>query len=102
MFHMQVPIRHVLPLMLVLVLAVIAIFMQRQARPPEPPPSLSVLGEMPDWNRLSVFHETITRTDFERLLTTIFTTSEAWRGFIKIDDEGARIATGLADGCMIS
>lgn len=100
---MQVPLRHVLPLMLVLALAVIAIFIQRQARPPapapeRPPPSpvLSVLGEMPDWKQLAVFHETITRTDFERLLTTIFTTSEAWRGFITIDDTGARIATGLA------
>ena len=89
-----------LPLMLVLILVVIAILMQRQSRPPAPapPPSpaLSVLGEMPDWKRLEVFHETITRTDFERLLTTIFTTSEAWRGFIVIDDAGARIATGVA------
>jgi N-acetylmuramoyl-L-alanine amidase len=90
-----------LPLMLVLILVVLAILMQRQARPPAPvppPPSpaLSVLGEMPDWKRLEVFHETITRRDFERLLTTIFTTSEAWRGFIEIDDGGARIATGAA------
>lgn len=90
-----------LPLMLVLILVALAILMQRQSRPPAPvppPPSpaLSVLGEMPDWKRLEVFHETITRTDFEHLLTTIFTTSETWRGFIEIDDEGARIATGLA------
>jgi N-acetylmuramoyl-L-alanine amidase len=90
-----------LPLMLVLILVAVAILMQRQARPPAPvppPPSpaLSVLGELPDWQRLDGFHETITRTDFERLLTTIFTTSEAWRGFIQIDDAGARIATGLA------
>jgi N-acetylmuramoyl-L-alanine amidase len=90
-----------LPLMLVLILVVLAILMQRQARPPAPvppPPSpaLSVLGELPDWQRLDGFHETITRTDFEHLLTTIFTTSEAWRGFIQIDEAGARIATGLA------
>jgi N-acetylmuramoyl-L-alanine amidase len=102
MDNMQVPLRHVLPLMLVLVLAVIAIYMQRQMRPhapvetPPPSPMLSVLGEMPDWKRLAVFHETITRADFERMLTTIFTTSDTWRGYITIDDGGARIATGLA------
>jgi N-acetylmuramoyl-L-alanine amidase len=81
----------------------VAIYLAMKKAPPLPPveevtipPALSVLGEMPDWSRLRAFHETITRSDFERLLTTIFTTSEAWRGFIQIDDAGARIATGAA------
>lgn len=74
----------------------------KRVPPPAPleklpiPPALSVLGEMPDWSEFDAFHETITRADFERLLTTIFTTSEAWRGYIQIDDQGARIATGAA------
>jgi N-acetylmuramoyl-L-alanine amidase len=98
-----------LPLLLVLILVVFAILLQNRPQPPETvpgeqaetagervSPALSVLAQMPDWSRLEVFQETITRSDFERLLTTIFTTSEAWRGFIGIDDEGARIATGVA------
>jgi N-acetylmuramoyl-L-alanine amidase len=98
-----------LPLLLVLILVVFAILLQNRPQPPEimpegqattegdpVSPALSVLAQMPEWSRLEVFQETITRSDFERLLTTIFTTSEAWRGFIGIDDEGARIATGVA------
>lgn len=60
---------------------------------PQPSPALSVLGETPDWSSLNVFQNTITRADFERLLTTIFTTGEAWRNFIEIDDAGARVRT---------
>ena len=96
--------RSTLPLLVVLSLLLpVGIYLaMKKVPPPKPvekkimPPGLSVLGEMPDWSRLEAFHETITRTDFERLLTTIFTTSEAWRGFIQIDDAGARIATGAA------
>ena len=61
-----------------------------------PPLALSVLSEMPDWSRLNAFHETITRSDFEHLMTSIFTTSDAWRGYMEIDDKGARISTGAA------
>jgi N-acetylmuramoyl-L-alanine amidase len=95
--------RSTLPLLVVLALLLpVGIYLAVKKVPPPPvgkviiPPALSVLGEMPDWSRLGAFHETITRADFERLLTTIFTTSEAWRGFIQIDDAGARIATGGA------
>ncbi len=58
------------------------------------PPALSVLGENPDWSKLEAFQETITRADFERLLTSIFTTGGTWQQFIEIDDAGARIRTG--------
>lgn len=53
-----------------------------------------MLGEIPDWSKLERFQETITRTDFEKLLTTVFTTGEGWKNFIEIDDAGARIVTG--------
>ena len=59
--------------------------------------NLSVLGEMPDWNKLEVFQNTITRNDFERLLTTVFTTGKGWKDFIEITDTDARIVTGDAN-----
>ena len=62
--------------------------------PPPVTPALSVLGEMPDWARLEAFQETITRGDFERLLTEIFTVGGAWRRFIEIGENEARILTG--------
>ena len=67
------------------------------APPPAPPkpPALSELGETPDWSQLDMFQETITREDFERLLTTVFTTGLGWREFISIGDQDARIRTGV-------
>jgi N-acetylmuramoyl-L-alanine amidase len=58
------------------------------------PPALSVLGEKPDWSKLEAFQNTITRADFERLLTTVFTTGGTWKCLIEIDDAEARIRTG--------
>ncbi len=67
--------------------------------PPSPPvsPALSVLGEMPDWQRLDAFQETITRGDFEKLLTEVFTVSDAWRRYIEIDETEARIRIGSTE-----
>lgn len=67
------------------------------AASPRSSPALSVLGEMPDWTTLNTFQNTITRKDFERLLTTVFTTGAAWKDFIEIDDIEARIRTGSAN-----
>lgn len=67
------------------------------AASPRSSPALSVLGEMPDWTTLNAFQNTITRTDFERLLTTVFTTGAAWKDFIEIDDMEARIRTGSVE-----
>jgi N-acetylmuramoyl-L-alanine amidase len=64
------------------------------AKTPGIPPALSVLGEKPDWSKLAVFQNTITRADFERLLTSVFNTGETWRSFIEITDTSARIRTG--------
>jgi len=61
-----------------------------------PAPALSALGEMPDWTKLEVFQNTITRNDFERLLTTVFTTGTGWKTFIEITDTNAQILTGDA------
>ncbi|MEI6527342.1 MAG: hypothetical protein WCP62_15030, partial [Planctomycetota bacterium] len=48
-------------------------------------------------SQLKAFQNTLTREDFERLLTTVFTTGGAWRNFIEIDDDEARIRTGDAE-----
>jgi N-acetylmuramoyl-L-alanine amidase len=87
------------PLWIVLGLAGTVLFMLLKPqppppdKPPSPSPALSLLGEMPDWSKLNAFQNTITRADFERLLTTVFVTGGAWRNFIEIDDTGARIRT---------
>ncbi len=57
--------------------------------------ALSALAEAPDWSKLNPYQHTITRGDFESLLTTVFTTGEAWRDLIQIDEHEARIRTGL-------
>ena len=97
--------KRALPLLVVLtLLAPVAIYWLSPPPPapkPVPPteiqapsPALSILGEIPDWSSLEIYQETITRGDFEHLLTTIFTTGPAWREFIEIDDTEARIRTG--------
>jgi hypothetical protein len=80
-------------------LAALVLFLWR-GKPPENPASaaasaLSALAEPPDWSRLEPFQHSIRRRDFETLLTTLFTTGEAWRGLIQIGDHEARIHTGL-------
>ena len=61
-----------------------------------PPLSLSILAAPPDWTLLEVFQNSITREEFERLLTTVFTTGEAWRKVIEIDETEARIVMGTS------
>jgi N-acetylmuramoyl-L-alanine amidase len=58
------------------------------------PPALSMLAAPPDWSALEIYQNTITREEFERLLTTIFTTGDAWRSCIEISENEARIQTG--------
>ncbi len=66
---------------------------------PEPPPSrprqsvLSILADTPDWPALGDYQHTISREDFETLLTEVFTTDSTWKEFITIGDEAAVIAT---------
>lgn len=57
------------------------------------PTALSLLAENPDWTTLEAYQRTITPSDFEKLLTDIFTTDDTWREFIQIRDEHAEIIT---------
>lgn len=60
---------------------------------PSPPTDLSILAEAPDWQSLNAYQHTITRSDFEKLLTEIFTTDETWRQYIAISETNATILT---------
>jgi len=95
----RIPRAVALVLVLVLVLGLAGLVLLLRPPPaatPKHPPTLSALAEMPDWTELNAFQNTLTRADFERLLTTVFTTGGAWRNFIEIDDAEARIRTGDA------
>lgn len=64
--------------------------------PPAPKPeptALFTLTASADWPSLANYQETITREDFERLLTTVFTAGNAWQTTIEIEDREARIQT---------
>ena len=52
------------------------------------------MAAVPDWRELEVYQESITRGEFERLLTEVFTTCDAWRGFMDLDEEAVRVFTG--------
>jgi N-acetylmuramoyl-L-alanine amidase len=102
--------RHLLIVALTLALmAIVALFLLPTAPRPAPPqktsepevPALSLLAEPPDWKSLESYQNTITREEFKRLLTNFFTTGDAWRNYIAIDDAEARINTGdPADGAV--
>lgn len=91
-------------LAVVLIVGTVSLFRKKV---PEPPPvaadepstlpqqTLSALAAPPDWKLLDPYQKSITRSDFERLLTTIFTVGEGWRNFIDIDDTRAVIQTNL-------
>lgn len=60
---------------------------------PGVPRNLSMLAAPPDWSVLEQFQNTISREDFERLITTVFTTGGKWKNFIEITVTEARIKT---------
>ena len=61
---------------------------------PEPPSiALSLLAEAPDWKTLNQYQHTITRSDFEKLLTEIFTTDDTWKQFITIHEDYTEVLT---------
>jgi len=66
------------------------------ATPPPAPasPGLSMLAALPDWSALEIYQNTIRREEFERLLTTVFTTGDSWKNHIEIRDAEAIIQTG--------
>jgi N-acetylmuramoyl-L-alanine amidase len=65
---------------------------------PEPLPSLALsdLAAPPDWSTLEAYQGTMTRAEFEQLMTGVFTTGNGWRSVISVDDAEARIQTGPA------
>ena len=60
---------------------------------PEGGTDLSVMGKAPDWNELDAYQGSITRSDFEYLLSTIYTARDGWKEWIAIRDEKAQIVT---------
>ena len=66
--------------------------------PPTPPTDLSILAEAPDWTSLNAYQHTITRSDFEKLITEIFTTDDTWRQYISISETSADILTSSDPG----
>ncbi|MFZ9941483.1 MAG: N-acetylmuramoyl-L-alanine amidase [Luteolibacter sp.] len=82
-----------------LVAAVVWLWWQNRApndaAPPQSAksPTLSTLGRVPDWKSLEAHQESMTRDEFERLLTTIFASGEAWRRFVNIGENEAQIRT---------
>jgi N-acetylmuramoyl-L-alanine amidase len=59
----------------------------------EPPPRFSPLATAPDWKTLDAFQGSITRADFERLLTSVFTVGDRWKEFIILTEANAVIRT---------
>lgn len=55
--------------------------------------NLSPLGTLPDWTALDGFQETISRADFERLLTTVYAPHGGWEAFIRLEADQAVIRT---------
>ncbi|MGB0775564.1 MAG: hypothetical protein ACPGUY_06940, partial [Akkermansiaceae bacterium] len=55
--------------------------------------TLADLGTRPDWTVLDIWQETITREDFERLLTEVYTVGDRWKSFITINADHAVIRT---------
>ena len=55
--------------------------------------NLSTMAEPPDWSRLDRFQETITRADFEKLLTRVYAPMQTSETFIQIDQTHALIDT---------
>lgn len=55
--------------------------------------SLADLGTRPDWSVLDVWQETITREDFLRLLTGVYTIGDTWKRYITVNSDHAIIRT---------
>jgi N-acetylmuramoyl-L-alanine amidase len=92
-----------IPLLLItailLVVLCVALYKRESTTPStpvetRPSTTLSILAAPPDWAALEIFQETLTRSEFERLLTTVFTTGDAWRKVIEMDEMEARIQKG--------
>ena len=53
---------------------------------------VSILGEKPDWSRLDKYGESISRTEFEELLTKVYVPRRAWwKDWLEISDKSVRV-----------
>lgn len=59
----------------------------------EAKPKLSPLTQAPDWQSLKPFQKTISRNEFEKLITEVFTIGDDWKKYISITDQNAIIQT---------
>ena len=87
-----------LPVLAALLLGLIAVFLTVRSqkafvKPPPPPMALSPLAEAPDWASLAPYQYTISRPEFEFLLTKIFTTDDTWQKFITLHETYATALT---------
>jgi N-acetylmuramoyl-L-alanine amidase len=96
--------RNPAPIIATLLLGLLVVFLLLRPKAPAPAPTapsiptpppiaLSVLAKAPDWSSLNTYQHTIARSDFERLLTEIFTTDLTWHEFITIREDSAEILT---------
>jgi len=96
--------RNPAPIIATLFLGALILFLLLRPHPPKPTPTeletptsppiaLSLLAEAPDWSELDAYQNTISRSDFEKLLTNIFTTDNTWQNYISITDTNAEILT---------
>ncbi len=63
------------------------------ARAGEAPARLSALAAEPDWKALVSYQETMERTEFTRLLDTVYAPDGAWKETIQMADDGAHVLT---------
>lgn len=61
--------------------------------PPSHDTTLADLGTRPDWTALDLWQDTITREDFEHLLTKVYTVDDTWKRYITIHADHAVIRT---------
>lgn len=59
--------------------------------------AFSDLGEKPDWSRLDAYQESILKGDFLYQLDEVFTVGDAWKEWIKIEEQSAVIRTDKND-----
>jgi len=92
---------------LILIAALAGLWLLKRPSPPGGPPLttdvtqnaepphaiLAPLGKAPDWGQLQAFQRSISRKDFEALLSSIFTTGEAWKSVVTLSDREALITT---------
>ena len=70
------------------------------AVPTERPPAVLEIRERmrlvapdPDWSELEAYQETITRKDFESILTSVFSAGDTWKAAVRISDNYADVDT---------